>query len=248
MQLGMQFYSLRREAEADLRAALASVPGLGYSAIELANPHGWGGWRWRDELGQLGLAVVGAHVRMEDLEGDWAARVAFQRELGNRRLVVPVPQAGWETAGREEYRETARRLNALGARAADEGLELAYHNHHWEFADYGDGEPGCGMGTLLGETDPELVGFEVDTAWTTKGGWDVVEFLHEHASRVSMVHAKEYRAADDSEPPMGEGDVDFPSVVKLCAARRWPLVVEYESEPAPEGLAHSARCLQQLLD
>ena len=138
-------------------------------------------------------------------------------------------------------------MNALGERALREGLRLAYHNHHWEFDQYPGGDSGCGMETLLAETEPDLVVFEIDTAWMTKGGWDVPEFLRRHAGRVELIHAKEYRAADDSEPPMGESDVDFPAVVDLCLEKRWPVVVEYESDPAPEGLARSARYLQDLL-
>ena len=70
----------------------------------------------------------------------------------------------------------------------------------------------------------------------------------DHTDRIATIHAKEYRRADDSEPPMGEGDVDFPPIIALARARAWPVIVEYESEPSLEGVAHSAAYLQALLE
>jgi len=245
--LALQLYSLKNELEADFAATLAAVAEMGYRAVELANPHGRSGEEWAEELQKQGLLVVGAHVTIEDLEEKWREKVDFQRAVGNRQLVVPVPQKGWENARRREYEETVGRLSALAERAAGEGLDLAYHNHHWEFAPFGAGDPGCGMEVLLEQTTPDALRFEVDTAWMTKGGWDVESMLRENLDRVAMIHAKEYRGSDDSEPPMGEGDVDFPPVIALAKARGWPVVVEYESEPSLDGVAHSARYLQELL-
>ena len=245
--LALQLYSLKNEMEADFAATLAAVAEMGYHAVELANPHGRSGEEWGEELQKQGLSVIGAHVTIEDLEEKWREKVDFQRAVGNRQLVVPVPQKGWETAGRRDYEETAARLNALAEMAAGEGLALAYHNHHWEFAPFGAEDGGCGMEVLLAQTAPDALQFEVDTAWMTKGGWDVESMLRENLDRVAMIHAKEYRRSDDSEPPMGEGDVAFPSIVGLAKAQGWPVVVEYESEPSLDGVAHSAEYLQELL-
>jgi sugar phosphate isomerase/epimerase len=104
------------------------------------------------------------------------------------------------------------------------------------------------MDVLWQDTDPELVGWEIDTAWATKGGWDPVAMLREQADRVVAVHAKEIRMADESEPPMGEGDVDFAAIVELAKRHGWPLVIEYEGDPAPAGVAQSASYLKSLLE
>lgn len=238
-------YSLRREAEADLPGILAQLPGFGFSGVELANPHGWEGLRWREELDTVGLEVAGAHVIIERMEAEWEDVLAFQKALKNPLLVAPIPPNGCE--GEAGYRDAAQRLNRLGERISGEGMRLAYHNHEWEFAPFGPGQS-CGMDILLAETDPRWVHFEVDTAWATYGGWDVVRMLREHSERVELIHAKEVTVADKSEPAMGEGDVDFPAVVALAKENDWPFVVEYESEPAPEGVAHSAAYLKHLLE
>ena len=249
LEIGVQLYALRREIEADFEGAIRSIPDLGCGGVELARLGEISAKAWREALDAAGLSTLGAHVRIEELEQQWPEKADFLRVLGSDRIVVPAPQPGWETAGEAEYRETAERLNALGRRAREEGFELAYHNHHWEFEGFGgDAEGLCGMDVLWQDTDPELVGWEIDTAWATKGGWDPVEMLRKQADRVVMVHAKEYCAVDASEPPMGEGDVDFVAVVDLAKQYEWPLVIEYEGDPAPAGVAQSAAYLKSLLE
>ena len=248
-EIGVQLYSLRREIEADRDSAIAAIPGMGCTGVELANTGDLGADGWHGLFDSTGLKVLGAHVKLEDLEQGWEEKADFQRRLGNSRIIVPAPQPGWETAGEAEYRDTARRLNALGRRASEEGFVLAYHNHHWEFEPFGGRAEGlCGMEVLLEDTDPDLVGWEIDTAWATRGGWDPVAMLREQEDRVVAVHAKEYRVADGAEPPMGEGDVDFPDIVDLVKRRSWPLIIEYEGEPAPAGVAQGAQYLNSLLE
>lgn len=246
--VSVQLYALRREVAVDATAALRGVPALGFDGVELAGDYGWDADRWRDLLAETGLKAVAAHVGLEELEADFTALTVFHRTVGHRRLVVSsLPEA--LQRGADGYRAAARRLNALGARAADEGFRLFYHNHAFEFTPLagGGGETPVGMDLLLQHTDPGTVRFEVDTFWVHRGGRDAVAFLREHAARVGLVHAKDLRREDGADVPLGEGAVDFAAVVALARTHRWPLVVEYESEGAPAALRRGAAHLRTLL-
>ena len=176
--LSVQLYALRREMAVDSAATLRGVPALGFDGVELAGDYGWDAPRWRDLLAETGLEVVAAHVGLEELETDFAALTVFHRAVGHRRLVVSSLPESLQT-GADAYRAAARRLNALGLRAADEGFRLAYHNHAFEFAPLADGGGAVGMDFLLRDTDPGTVRFEVDTFWVERGGRDAVAFLRE---------------------------------------------------------------------
>lgn len=245
--LSVQLYALRREMAVDPAATLRDVPAMGFDGVEMAGDYGWDAERWRDLLAETGLKVVAAHVGLEELETNFAALTVFHRAVGHRRLVVS-SLPGTLQNGADGYRTAARRLNVLGARAADEGFRLAYHNHAFEFAPLADaGGAGTGMDLLLQGTDPGTVRFEVDTFWIERGGRDAVAFLQEHAARVGLVHAKDLRRDDGADVPLGEGVVDFAVVVPLARAHRWPLVVEYESEDAPTALRQGAAHLRTFL-
>jgi sugar phosphate isomerase/epimerase len=102
------------------------------------------------------------------------------------------------------------------------------------------------MDILLAQTDPALVGFEVDTYWVEKGGRDARQFIEANRARVSMIHAKELRKADGADVPAGQGNVDFQTIIPLARRHGWPVVVEFEGENATAAVAAGARYLATL--
>ena len=241
--LSLQLYSLKHQTLVDPEMMLGAVRALGYAAVETAGDYDWGVEKWRKLLIVNDLSLSGAHLLLERLEGDLPKLAEFYAALDNFHLIVPVPPEG---AGADRYHACAQRLNAVAEAAKAYGCHLSYHNHHWEFEDLGDGQ--VGIDILLAETDPDLVSFQVDTAWALAGGGDVVDFLQRNRARVRCLHAKEYGLDAKDEPAMGEGDVPFVEIVKMAIEDGWQLTVEHEpGEHAVEGVATSARYLKKLI-
>lgn len=244
-KLYLQLHSLRHETAADAEGTFLRVPGLGFDGVELVGTYGWSTDEWRALLDETGLAVVAAHVDLDALENDLPSHVAFYRTLGTRRLVVTaLPRAPQSLA---RYHDGARRLNTVGQRLADEGFALVYHNHSYEFELPEEGAAVCGMDLLLAETDSALVRFEFDTFWLESVGRDAVAFIRQHAARVALIHAKDLRKRDREDVPAGQGEVDFRTLVPLCSANDWPVVLEYERGNAIEAVRQGARYLRGLL-
>jgi sugar phosphate isomerase/epimerase len=239
--LALQLHSLRHEAANDPESVVRCVPSLGFDSVETANTYGWSAEQWTHILAETKLQIIGAHVGLETLEKEWDAQLKFQRAIGNHRLVVPsLPKNLQTTAG---FKEAARRLNALGGRARSVGFSLLYHNHAYEFVPFADGR--CGMDILLGETDPQLLSLEVDTYWVERGGRNSREFIQQNASRIGLLHAKEFRS-DGRDMPAGKGDVDWKVIVPVLRSRGCPIIVEYEAGNPVEAVAASARYLREL--
>jgi len=239
--LALQLHSLRHEAVTDPESVVRSVPSLGFDAVEIANTYGWSVDQWKNILAETKLPMIGAHVRLETLEKEWDAELKFQRGVGNHRLVAPALPKELQTV--EGYAEAARRLNVLGDRAKSAGFALFYHNHAYEFLPLTDGR--CGMDILLAETDPQLLGLEVDTYWVERGGYNSCEFIEQNVSRVGLLHAKEF-CRDGRDVPAGQGDVDWKVIVPLLRSRGCPIIVEYEADNAVAAVAASARYLREL--
>ena len=242
--LAVQLYSLKDQSLVDPRVMLEMVPVLGFAGVETAGDYGWNVQTWHDQLDSNELRLVSAHVLLDRLEQDLSACIDFNTTLGNVNLVVPIPPDG---EGRDRYHRCAERLNRVAKAALEQGCHLSYHNHHWEFEPLEDGV--TGMEILLAETDPELVSFQLDTAWALAGGGDPYEFVVRHRERISSLHAKEYQMASGGEPDMGEGDVPFEKIVPIAVAEGWTIVVEHEPGPsAPAGIAASANYLGDLME
>ena len=231
--LALQLYSLRREFEADAEGTLRKVRGLGYENVEFAGSYGWSIDRWQRLLAELGLKVVGAHAGEHELTADFAKTVEFQKAIGNHRYIVPwLPD---RTA--EAYKRAAAFMNKAAKELREIGGEMLYHNHNFEFDDIGGT---TGYEILMKETDPALVKFEVDTFWVEYSGMDAAKFLQTHADRIGIIHAKEIKRSTKKDLAVGQGDTNWPPILKLAGERNWPVVVEYEGEGAIEVCKQSA--------
>ncbi|HSI84773.1 MAG: sugar phosphate isomerase/epimerase family protein [Candidatus Methylacidiphilales bacterium] len=241
--LYVQLYSLRREFTQDPEAALRSVPSLGFDGVELAGTYGWSAEKWQELLKETGLTVVAAHVGLDSVEGEVAANAEFHKAVGNSRLVVP--WIGEDLRTRDGYKSVAARLNKAAEAYKPYGINVYYHNHDFELFDL-DGTHGLEI--LMAETDPQLVGFEVDTYWLERGGKDSYQYVVDNNSRIGLIHAKELRKADNADVPAGQGDVNFRGILSIGKGKEWPTVVEFEGENAPAAVSASAKYLRTLLD
>ncbi|MGD0060146.1 MAG: sugar phosphate isomerase/epimerase [Verrucomicrobiia bacterium] len=239
--LALQLHSLRHEAANDPEGIVRRVPALGFDSVEIAETYGWSADHWKRILAETKLRVVGAHVRLETLESEWDAQTEFQQAIGCPRLVVPSLPKDLQTVG--GLSEAAKRLTVLGNRAKSEGLALFYHNHAYEFSPLSDGR--CGMDILLAETDPALLGLEVDTYWVERGGVNSRDFIQRNAARIGMLHAKEF-CRDGRDVPAGQGDVDWKTIIPLAHSLGWPVIAEYEADNALAAVEASARYLRGL--
>jgi len=127
----------------------------------------------------------------------------------------------------EGFHQAAKEFNRFGKILKDAGLKLYYHNHHFEFEKFSSK---TGYEILTEETDPELVGFEVDVHWVQRGGMDPVLWLKKLKGRIDLVHLKDFRIVfPDGEvtakevihkencvqfAEIGEGNLDMAAIIK----------------------------------
>lgn len=118
-------------------------------------------------------------------------------------------------------------LNNLGEQAQHAGVQLCYHNHHYEFVAQGNGVP---FDTLIAHTDAQLVKLELDVYWLAMAGLDPVSMLHKHASRLQALHIKDLKnhiagfetldagALTSAVVPLGSGILDLQGIHQAAAA------------------------------
>jgi sugar phosphate isomerase/epimerase len=99
----------------------------------------------------------------------------------------------------DDFKRMAALANQIGEAAKKRGLEFAYHNHNVEFRKLDGGQTGYDI--LLKETDPNLVKLEVDAGWMAAGGADPVALITANASRVRLLHFKDFSTIT---PPVNE--------------------------------------------
>ncbi|HET6601522.1 MAG TPA: sugar phosphate isomerase/epimerase [Gaiella sp.] len=244
-RIGLQLYTVRDAAAADLAGALRAATELGFQGVELHDLHGHAPDEVRAMLDAHGLAVCGRHVGLEAAEDDLGGLVAELVTLGTDRLVVAWIEPPRTPA--EADAAVARLVRAAG-RAADAGLRLGFHNHDAEVAAQADGRSVLDL-LLAADGGPFL---ELDLGWAWYAGADPIALVDTAGSRAPLVHVKDMRR--DGGPvhvPLGRGDVDYKGLADAAdrAGVEWLIVEQDETDgDAFEAVAESLARLRSLVE
>jgi hypothetical protein len=94
-RIGLEMYTVRREAAADLAGTLARIAKIGYKEVEFAGYYNHPATEVRDLLGHNGLTARGAHrdYRDPNRAGQDVRGCEDDRTRMDRRAVAPVGQA-----------------------------------------------------------------------------------------------------------------------------------------------------------
>lgn len=221
-QLSVQLYTVRGALEEDFDGTLAKIAEYGYTQVEPFNFV-----TYFDDL-KTGLAAHGlsaptTHIGLltaEDVDDVFVKA----KELGIETVIVPSTEpARWQSA--EGIAGIAAELNAAAAKAAEYGLKVGYHNHHFEFESRIDGKHGLEI--LAEHLDPGVV-LQVDTYWAYAGGADVPALLERLGDRVVALHVKDGDGSLDDKKQVAVGTGALPVGDYLRAAPNALFVVELD--------------------
>jgi sugar phosphate isomerase/epimerase len=215
--LGVQLYTVRKEAEQDLPHILEQIRRIGYQEVEAyAGVYSYTAEALRHIFDGAGLTAPSGHFNF----GDFDTRFSYAKELGLSWMVCSaIPSSLWGSD--EGFATAAKQFNAWGQRVKDLGMRFAFHNHDYEFRPLSSGKTGYDI--LIEQTDPGLVFCEVDCYWAAQAGHDPLLLIQSLGSRVKMLHLKDrkpgfppsFEMNQDSAHfvPVGKGSLDWKAIL-----------------------------------
>jgi sugar phosphate isomerase/epimerase len=249
--IGLQLWTVREQLAEDPKATLRSIAELGYYQVELMDT------RQAEKLlpicQDLGLAVHSSFMQWTAITGRWDLvpdeKTAFSfdevldqaNEAGLSHLVFGYLQPG-EREKLDDYKRLADQLNEAALKAQKRGLQMAYHNHNFEFEQMEGQLP---FHVLAERLDATLMPFELDVFWAAVAGQDPVELLSEIKGRVKLLHLKDLkRSADittvmedvpnDAFQELGDGSLPIRKLIEM--GKEFGVdycFVEQDESPAP---------------
>lgn len=186
---------------------MAEMAEAGYEGSEMSYTYPQDPKALRALLSEYNLVLSGAyrwtnlvHERLYDEEMRAAFKhIDFCREAG--ALYANVAEGGkslhWDAYGEadrvepltdDEWRRLTRGLNNLGGYANSTGMSLCVHPHGGTPVETEDE-----IDRLFSSTDPEVVGYCLDTGHIAYGGGDPVRVIRKWKSRIRYIHAKDIR-------------------------------------------------------
>lgn len=253
--VGIQLYTLRDLVAKDPRTVLQQVASAGYKEVEL---YGFGDGKFfgmtpaelYSFMNSLGLSVPSGHyMPTKFLFGnDVSAGQAeldehIQAALTMKSSYLTIPYLPAEQrASLDDYKKIAAKLNAAGEACKKAGLQLAYHNHDFEFTRHGEQ---TGYDIMTGSTDKELVKWELDLYWVVFAGLDPVQFFESLKGRIPMWHVKDMDKANRSRnTEIGNGTIDWPRIFKASKTSGMKhFFVEQENNYVPDPVTSVQRSI-----
>ena len=208
-RIGIQLYTVRRQAAADLAGALAQIGKIGYKEVELAGYYNHAATEVRDLLKRNGLVAPSGHIAIEQIENNPAKTFEDAHTVGHEWITVPsLPRGKHETA--DDWKRVAGQFNAAATQAKAAGFRFAFHNHNDIVKTVKGVLP---IEILMKETDPALVSFQMDIFWAVNGGADPLDLLARYPGRFKMFHVKDGPApAYATQTDVGAGSIDFKTI------------------------------------
>lgn len=207
MRISLQLYTLRDALAQDLDGTLDKVRDIGLKYVEFAGYYGLTAADWKGLTAERGLTFSAAHIGFDTIKNEFDSVVADCNAMGCDTVVIPWIgedhyKDGWDRFGKE--------CEPLGAKLKAEGLQLAYHNHSFEFKT-------DGLNGLYGAVGPDLLKAQLDLAWVAIGGGDPVTLIKKFANRLPQVHLKDYDPTKTPQwRPGGQGILDWDPILAAC--------------------------------
>jgi len=213
--IGLQLYTLRDLTRDDLAGTLREVAAIGYQGVEFAGYGGLKAEELKSLLEETGLKAVGSHVPYERLLEAADEEIAYMKALGGRYIAVPYLAEGYRKG--EVWREVIRNIASLGERCRAEGIQLLYHNHHFEFLEHVDGR--TILDDLFASVSSDALQVELDACWAYAAGYDPVAYVRKYKDRLPLVHFKDYRPSEHGPltVELGTGIVPLKEIAAAAA-------------------------------
>jgi sugar phosphate isomerase/epimerase len=199
-ELSVQLYTVRDALAQDFSGTLGKLAEFGFTQVEPFALLNFAD-ELRNGLARNGLTAPTTHMHLVDEDQDEI--FALAAELGIETVIEPyVDPARWQSEA--DISDVASELNAAASKAADHGLRVGYHNHHFELESKISGVHG--LEVLADRLAPEVV-LEVDTYWAYAGGADVPALITRLGDRVVALHLKDGDGSLDptKQVPLGTG-------------------------------------------
>ena len=202
--IGLQLFTLRDLLSQNPQEVLKSVSKIGYTHVETYGADPNTGTFWGVAVDELKKALNDNNLKTHSghydlgkyLDKDSSDKeniekyIEIAHNLGQEYIIAPVPpMQKLNKLNQSDYQYMAEQLNKAGEMSKKAGITMGYHNHFWEFKEFGNGTNG--LDVLLAFTEKDLVAFELDMFWITKAGASPQSYFEKHPGRFPLWHIKD---------------------------------------------------------
>lgn len=214
--LGIQLWTVKDQMAIDAKKTLEKLANIGYKEIETfgGDYFKMGPKELRKVVEGLGMKLKSGHVALAKQKATDPTPEGIEKsvddasEAGLKYIIMPWLESGCRDTV-DNCKRTAEYFNQYGELCKKSGIKFGYHNHDFEFAPVGDS---TAEDIFLQNTDPSLVGFELDLFWVVYAGKDPNDYIKKYPGRFPLWHVKDMDKQEKKSTEVGTGRIDFPKI------------------------------------
>lgn len=225
MKIGLQLFTVRKEAQKNLYDTLRKVSALGIKYIEAARID------FDDKCIEafqkaredFGIEVVSAQIKPHVLADDFDKCVKFLKATNCTTAIISVLPTECIVGTDDKLVEFCKWASELAAKYKAAGIQLCYHHHDFEFIRSASRKEGTRFDIIVENMSKDM-NFIIDTYWTTKAGINVEKMLERLSGRVRGVHLRDYAlyrkfvGRNPANYALGDGVIDFNWIIEAAKA------------------------------
>lgn len=219
-KMGIQLFTVRDPMSKDVVGTVKKLAAIGYQDSETygfdpvqTKYYGMKATEFKQLLADHQMTTTSGHYDFAgyfDKSADEMKRYVDQCIIGAHALgqkYITWPWLNPDSRTLEKFKLLTGKLNTIGEQVNKGGLGFAYHNHDFEFIDYG-GENGYDV--ILRETDPTVVKLQMDLYWVMHSSTlSPADLIKKQPGRYVMWHIKDMDKKTRDYSELGNGSIDF---------------------------------------
>lgn len=219
MRYGVQLYTLRKDLQQqeNFPAVFERVKKMGAESVQVSATGPFDSKFLGKLAKDLDLHICATHSKFERIQNDLDKLAEEHLDFGCPQIGIGMLPAQFDKKSYDDICRFADILNETGEKLQAYNLNIAYHNHWFEFSKI-QGEQTM-FDVLLAKTAPH-VNFILDSYWIKVGGEDPATYIDRFAGRIRVLHLKDYkkRFFVPLIKPLGKGTLDFPAILEHAKA------------------------------
>jgi Sugar phosphate isomerases/epimerases len=214
IKIGVQMFTLRglMKKAADVRCVFEKVADMGAETVQLSHMCEIDARELAAISRDTKLPICVTHSPVLRIKNDLDKLAEEHLTYGCKHIGIGMMPKEYRVSN-DGFLKFLELLNVTAAKLKPYGMDIAYHNHNFEFKEIGGGMM---LDRLIAETVPE-VQFIPDTFWIKVGGFEPQEYIKKMNGRVSTLHLKDYKKGIVPVfKALGDGRLDFKAVMKTA--------------------------------
>ena len=185
-KVGVQLYGVRDAMKEDMDATLKAIKEMGYDYVEFAGYFGKTAEEVKAILDKYGLECISVHQGPELFWEQGQEAIDFLKVIGAKYCAIP-----WYSVEEfiNNWDETMDKFTKLGKQLKENGIQLMYHNHDFEFKKI-NGE--TILDKMYATIPNDILKPQFDTCWVHYAGNNPAEYLKKYIGKIEVVHLKDF--------------------------------------------------------